>query len=376
LISLAVRYLLTIYSVDKLQELDTQRKELTTDLETKQPPTENGEVKDEEDTTMLDASEINGGHVSSEGSGDEAPRPLRRGQVLNQRKRKREEEAARKEKARKQKETATKLSRSESKLKKVQAEMQETKEEIKECEEQIADYTNQLRETDCQRTKSLGRDRFCNRYFWFERNGMPFTGMPESSTAHYGYANGRLWVQGPDPLETEGYTELSADDELRYKGVYGTTLEERKKFEEGETRLPDSFHWGFIDDAATLDDLIAWLDERGLRERALRKELINYRDYIAETMTKLKEHKDEESERKASNESETSQLRISTRTKTYTELDTNQWGCLNWQNSSAVRKFGRKHSEEGRKTRKKAAEKVEKAPKILLDRRGKPTRKR
>lgn len=366
--------LANITSIDQLHELDDQRKELAAEIGATLPPEEKEKLKEEEDTPMPDIPQTNGKIDSEEESEDEAPRSLRRGHDrTNDRKRKHEEERARKEKEKKVKAAATKLSKQEIKLKKVEDQMSNKKDEIKDCEEQIADFNNDLRETDCQRTKCLGRDRFCNRYYWFERNGMPFGGVPDTSTAHYGYANGRIWVQGPDPMELTGFLELVKEDEARYKAAYGVTPTERKQNEEGETHLEDALHWGYIDDAGSIDELIAWLDDRGLRERALRKELQSWRNIIVECMQKLKAHTDDDDARRASSEAEAPTMRISTRTKTYVDLDTTKWRCLAWNNSMAVIQYGHKHSEGPRKRGRKPAEPKQK---IALDKKGKAKSRR
>jgi WSTF/HB1/Itc1p/MBD9 motif protein len=373
--------------MDQLQELALQKRALVAELEPKpeEGEKEKEEAKEEpEDTPMPDIPEVNGKHSESEEDEAEAPpRNLRRGQErVNDRKRKREEEAARKEKERKEKAAANKLSKQEIKLKKIQDQMDTKKEEIKDCEEQIADLNNDLRETDCQRTKCLGRDRFCNRYYWFERNGMPFGGVPDTSTAHYGYANGRLWVQGPDPMELSGFMELPKEDEIHYKGLYGTTPADRKITEEGETHLPDALHWGYIDDADAIDGLIAWLDERGLRERALRKELQSWRDVIVECMQKMRAHIDEDAARRAESEAEHAPptMRISTRTKTYVDLDHTKWRCLAWSNTLALRDLGTKHvdSAPAKRGRRAVADKeaAKAKEKIVLDKKGKAVGKR
>jgi Williams-Beuren syndrome DDT (WSD), D-TOX E motif len=335
--------------------------------------------KEKEDTPMPDVPETNGNHATEDESEDEVPRTLRRASDrAYERKRKREEELARKEKERKQKAAATKLSKQEIKLKKIQDNMSSKKEEIKDCEEQIADLNNDLRETDCQRTKCLGRDRFCNRYYWFERNGMPFAGVPDTSTAHYGYANGRVWIQGPDPMELEGFLNLSKEEQIQYKAAFGSTPAERKATEEGDTHLPDALHWAYMDDADSVDSLIAWLDERGLRERVLRKELQAWRDVIIECMVKMRAHIDEDEARRAAADEidNVPAMRISTRTKTYIDLDTTRWRCLAWQNSLALRDLGAKHGEGLKKKRgRTAASESKTAQKIALDKKGKPTRK-
>jgi hypothetical protein len=93
--------------------------------------------------------------------------------------------------------------------------------------------------------------------------------------------------------------------------------------------------------------LLAWLDERGVRERALRKELQIFRDRIAEYMLIMKKRlteadKTEEEEE----EEEGSNTRISTRNKTYVGKETTKDRCLLWTNSIMREEYGYNHSEE------------------------------
>ena len=302
----------------------------------------------------------NGVSDSREGSEDEAPPiQLRRGP---DRKRKREEEAARREKAKKEKASQPKRTKEEIKLEKLIDEIETKKADIMDCEEKIGEYTNDLRETDCQRSKCLGRDRFCNRYWWFERNGMPFGGVPHTSTAHYNYASGRIWVQGPDEIDRAGLVDLDKDLQASYVQVFDMTMLERKELEEGETRLESSDHWAYIDEPEKIDQLLGWLDDRGLREKALRKELIAWRDIIVDCMKRMREHLDEVTAKKLGNASEEDQphpTRVSTRTKTYVDLDRTEWQCLQWRNTLALEQFGLIHSEGMKKKRKGVAEKKE-----------------
>lgn len=82
-------------------------------------------------------------------------------------------------------------------------ELRQTKREIE----------KQLNELDCQRVKLLGKDRFYNRYWWFENNGLPtlYSGAndddeeaqeeeedgQDNDVLEETYLMGRLWVQGP-----------------------------------------------------------------------------------------------------------------------------------------------------------------------------------
>jgi hypothetical protein len=273
------------------------------------------------------------------------------------RKRKREEENARKEKEKKAKAAAPKLSKAEIKLKKTLEEIEQKKNDIMECEDKIIECTDDLRETDCQRTRPLGRDRFCNRYIWFERNGMPFAGVPETSTAHYGYANGRLWIQGPDSMDREGLFNWSKEDEAQYKQQFDVTVLERKEKEEGSTHLETAEQWGYIDDPAVIDQLLGWLDERGHREKALKKEIVLWRDMITECMKKMRAHLDEVEAKRTAGE-EQSSMRVSTRTKSYAGSDSTKWQCLAWKNSEALKELGMLHSEGIKRRRQKGVAEV------------------
>ena len=68
------------------------------------------------------------------------------------------------------------------------------------------------------------------------------------------------------------------------------TIPQRKEKEEGSTHLTTSMQWAYYDDPEDIDRLIVWLDERGHREKQLRKELQIFRDRIAEYMEKMKKH--------------------------------------------------------------------------------------
>lgn len=83
------------------------------------------------------------------------------------------------------------------------------------CKKSKVEIERQLNEYDCQRMKLLGKDRFFNRYWWFENNGLPTlrTGFnnededdnqeeeekesEELDMLNETYLVGKLWVQGP-----------------------------------------------------------------------------------------------------------------------------------------------------------------------------------
>ncbi|TVY20333.1 Imitation switch two complex protein 1, partial [Lachnellula arida] len=299
---------------------------------------------------------------------DEDPhqgRSLRRGlDRAAERKRKREVEQEKKEKA----EAEAKLPKQSKQFTKLMKEIQKKQDAIKDCEEEIAVLDNDLREADCPRTRVLGKDRFWNRYYWFERNGMPYGGLPNSSTAAAGYANGCIWVQGPDDLEREGYIELKPDWESEYKAQFNMTVPERKMLEEGSTNVFTARQWGYFEDPKQVDALISWLDIRGINEIKLSKELKNYRDKIVACMQKRHQYLNPPEEEKEKEEGK----RISTRKKEEKREGGNSKRCLGWRNYMALEDLGFLHSDppRPRKISKKAKEReMEKEKTVVVEER-------
>lgn len=281
---------------------------------------------------------------------DEEPqsnRSLRRGNDRAvERKRKREEEEGRRLKAIEAKQT-----KGTREYQKVLKKVEQTKDKIAKEEDAIVSVDNDLREADCPRTRVLGKDRFWNRYYWFERNAMPYEGLPDASTADAGYANGRLWVQGPDDLEREGFIDVNPEENSRYFRSFQITPAERKRSEEGPTSVFTAREWGYYDKAEDIDMLVGWLDTRGNREIKLRKELSNQREVITRYMEKRREYlaRNAESEQEPPPQPPPPTTRMSTRTKANINNDhpnsSTHYRCLRWRNEMAIREFGHKHME-------------------------------
>lgn len=305
-----------------------------------------------DDTKMTDSDEtlvIDKGTDS--GSEDEVTRKKKqRRRVQVEKQKKQEEEAKEKEKQKALKAVPKHQSREFMKLLKQIADKEKT---IKKCEDEVAVIDNDLREADCPRTRVLGKDRFWNRYYWFERNGMPYGGLPTSSTASAEYANGCIWVQGPDEIEREGYIDLPQELQDEHKAAFNMTVPERKAAEEGRTNVFTAHQWGYIAEPAQVDELIRWLDSRGNNEIKLRKELVTFREKIIAHMQKRKEYlglvaenedggdkdnKDKEKEKK--DESKRTSTRIRDKTP-----DVPVRRCLSWVNTMAMEEIGHLHSE-------------------------------
>lgn len=335
----------------ELKSLDEERRNLQP--EASAPSQEIIELaKELEDTDMVDGEEqasktINDTEGEEEEEENAAPsRSLRRAKDREmERKKRTDAERKRREEAKVEK--AKKPSKEARELERVLKKINKAKEAIKKCESEIAICDEDLRQNDCPRIRVLGKDRFWNRYYWFERNAMPYGGMPEASTAHAGYMNGCLWIQGPDPVEREGFLDLGDIENGRYASNHGCTIAERKLQEEGKTSLEDSLQWGFYDNTEDLDNLLGWLSEKGNRELKLRKEISSQREQISINMEKRRSYINQD---KSSMESVEPVTRISTRTKTY--VDPAGPRFMKWHNSSALKELGHIHSEPPRTIKK------------------------
>ncbi|QIX00820.1 hypothetical protein AMS68_006337 [Peltaster fructicola] len=269
------------------------------------------------------------------------------------RKRKRQEEHARLEREKAEKAAAIKGQNKQSKeFLKILKDIEKLREKIAGLEHSIVECDNDLREANVQRTKVLGTDRYCNRYYWFERNGQPFGGLPTSSTAEYGYANGLIWVQGPDTIEREGFINLPEDQQAEYQARFRMTVPERRRQEEGATILESAHEWGYYDNVDRVDSLIAWLDDRGDREKKLLKELKDWRDEIAKYMDIRKKFLDDEAAKKVEADEEHA-TRITTRHATQKDRTAATERCLKWHNLMAFAELKHLHSQNAPKAKPK-----------------------
>lgn len=221
----------------------------------------------------------------------------------------------------------------------------------------------ELRTLDCQRFRILGRDRFYNRYWWFESNGMP------TDLGRHHYLMGRLWIQGPSDEDLEVFVTggMAAYGEL--------SLAERKdmEVEDIESQVNGVNDWGYIDDPDDIKELHHWLGTKGLREPRLRKELDSRRAGVEASMiarrkymglNNEREEKDTpeivkessiQPESRDESEDEDGRLRRSSRQRKRViaqeeaDLIARDYRFLGWRNSAAVQILGKSHYESGYK---------------------------
>lgn len=326
--------------MEELRQLNEQRKILLPDNMPPEQPNSVSTDSLELEITVVDpdVSLADREDEAEDSDGDAQSRKKRRGRILADKRRKREEEQQEKKAKEKAQKEAAKPHQSKQFIKLLK-DIQKKEDIIRNCEEEVGVIENDLREADCPRTRVLGKDRFWNRYYWFERNGMPYAGLPDSSTASAGYANGCIWVQGPDELEREGYIDLSDEDQNQYKTKFNMTIPERKAAEEGGTSVFNARQWGFISEPEDVDRLIKWLDPRGYNELKLRKELVTYKEKITSHMENRKKYlanDDEEKEKKDGSKRTSSRIREKT-------PDATSHRCFQWENTMALEELGHLH---------------------------------
>ncbi|KAF3906431.1 hypothetical protein ABW20_dc0105453 [Dactylellina cionopaga] len=317
--------------IEELKSLEDERRQLMPENEPSSPTKE----MEEGDTKMsngYDTPEIDNDGEDSDSSRRAIRRPSNR---AAERKRKREQE--------KEKEEANaKLQESVQKYKRACLNVDKAKAKIRQEEAAITELDSDLRESDCARLRLLGRDRFWNRYWFFERNGMPYAGIPTSSTADSGFAMGRLWLQGASLEEQKEFLDLDrvVNNDTNDGTRVPMSIKERRKREEGTAALRGPEKWAYIDDPEDLQNLLDWLDIKGERELKLKKELEIYKEHMFGAMEARQRYLSPPD----SNQGGEVVVRMSTRTKSVAQIPVQR--CLKWKNNLAVERLGHYHSEQ------------------------------
>lgn len=130
--------------------------------------------------------------------------------------------------------------------KEAQKERKRLEEEIQKCDKRLDTLERDFRKfLGIIRLRPLGRDRFYNRFWWFDGCG---TTSLVASGGVIQYGTGRIFVQGPSEFDRE-YLERREDD-----------LSERRKEEEGEEGMLGVGEWAAYSDpeevcASTFENL-------------------------------------------------------------------------------------------------------------------------
>lgn len=165
------------------------------------------------------------------------------------------------------------------------AEHRRADEELNKVEQRLEAIEREFRQLlGAIRCKPLGKDRFFNRFWWFD--GMGSASLINNS-GNVVYGSGRLFVQGPNELDEDVLSR-------RPKGEVIT----RRTEEEGLNGILGIGEWSVYTDLeevsvqynnvrehqlthSQLEELVTWLNPKGVRELALKNALTKWWPHIA-----------------------------------------------------------------------------------------------
>ena len=155
--------------------------------------------------------------------------------------------------------------------KQAQAEYRRLDEELGKVERRLEAIEREFRQLlGTVRVKPLGKDRFYNRIWWFDGCGTTASLMGSGGVVQYG--TGRVFIQGPSEFDAEIL-------DRREEGVEG--ISSRRQEEEGEDGILATGEWGVYTEVEEIQQLVLWLNPKGIREAALKTAITKWWEHIA-----------------------------------------------------------------------------------------------
>ncbi|KAF8581380.1 chromatin remodeling complex protein [Ramaria rubella] len=159
--------------------------------------------------------------------------------------------------------------------KQAQAEHRRLDEEDNKLERRMEGIEREFRKwSGVVRLKPLGKDRFHNRYWWFDGVGGSSL-IASGGTVVYGA--GRLFIQGPTEADVEIMERKQKDDP-------SFDLLERRLDQEGLEGMLEVGVWGYFSEPEQFVELMSWLNVKGNRELKLKENLTKWADHISAGM--------------------------------------------------------------------------------------------
>lgn len=122
------------------------------------------------------------------------------------------------------------------------------------------------------RLRPLGKDRFHDRYWWFDGVGSQTLVSPSGAIQ---YGTGRLFVQG---ASEEDWRAACVDRSIK-------AMFRRREEEHGACILSHN-EWAVYDKPEQVEELVAWLRNKGIRENHLKRQLTMFKGQIGPGMQK------------------------------------------------------------------------------------------
>lgn len=155
-------------------------------------------------------------------------------------------------------------------LKAAMAEHRRLDEEVNKLERRLESIEREFRKLlGSIRVKPLGRDRFYNRVWWFDGMGAASL-IGSGGTVQYG--TGRIFVQGASEFDREIVDRREEN------------VDERRAVEEGPEGMLGANEWGVFNDLEEVQEFVAWLNPKGVRELNLKNQFTKWWNHIAPGM--------------------------------------------------------------------------------------------
>ena len=158
---------------------------------------------------------------------------------------------------------------------KAAADLRKLEEEVNKFERRLEAIEREFRKLlGCIRVKPMGKDRFHNRIWWFDGLG---SGTLVSSGGGTVWSTGRVFIQGPSELDRDLLDKREMED---------GDVKKRRLEEEGVDGMLDVNEWAVYSEPEQVEELVAWLNTKGIRENALKNNITKWMSHITSGIRK------------------------------------------------------------------------------------------
>ena len=152
---------------------------------------------------------------------------------------------------------------------KAAADLRRLEEEVNKFDRRLEAIEREFRKLlGCIRVKPMGKDRFHNRIWWFDGLG---SGTLVASGGGTVWSTGRVFIQGPSELDR---------DLLDRREVEDGDVKKRRLEEQGVDGMLDVNEWAAYSEPEQVEELVAWLNTKGIRENALKNNMTKWMSHI------------------------------------------------------------------------------------------------
>lgn len=152
---------------------------------------------------------------------------------------------------------------------KAAADLRKLEEEVNKFDRRLEAIEREFRKLlGCIRAKSMGKDRFHNRIWWFDGLG---SGTLVASGGGPVWSTGRVFIQGPSELDRDLLDKREAED---------GDVKKRRLEEEGVDGMLGVNEWAAYSEPEQVEEFMAWLNTKGIRENALKNNMTKWMCHI------------------------------------------------------------------------------------------------